>query len=832
MIFYPAVKDPKDKTLSEDDRIYNLFLQEITKLGMRDSVVDGQRFPDDLSRAGKKNIFENRSLLEKVIYMQTDCPVEIVHKKRVAFGNYVKTRDDGRGIIIRLASGTEVNVDIGQIISCWDLLGDEDIPVSLEDWARVATDALTILGDMSPRKSDLQEFWHLVSQRSSAIPVDSLDLSVYIFQERRFRAWINPDMSTGEAGVRALTAAQRYAAALLLYNDDFHFKRRPSRVAESSDIEDQDELQDEDNDEDIEEHDDNTVAIIEGGYKVLDEGLTVFREGEVFAKYFNERLFQIQQLELKKKKKNNDSKDGETDDNEEEDDDDEDDSTTEPFRAGCITRQLRALEMYAMSPQGMEPPSTVKHILKRLEQPKNPLGATNILQKMKHSTSKRLFSSSPDKAPVRGGSSSVTPWSSSELEAAQSLFALTEEKRKELLELSVRRIGKKGPNGRMDYRGNYLEHPPICVDSRAATFFDDAFSISPETGELLVHVVDVGAVLRRFPTLQETARERISSTFLPSGPIHMLPPQALEGLKMSSSSPNEVITVALTVDSDTGKLLGYRIFPSVIGPVYPIDIETADELLAGVGVQAGSPVGAEKSVKAGYSDEVVRDLLRTERIVRRVIEKQPWVDAHFSAGNARTINLDKRTGTYEQYLVEKTPANRMVNALLTMYSNASYEYCSDREIPVPLAWENRDRLETNRARRFATQPLRSWMAQLQQKQLRAALKMELALSRKECAMAVSHHNSKKQQISPLQNRGREQMLFESFEAHCANLLSSGGTDVVVVTAEGVGRGGVVRLKEFQIEGILHTPIAKGQRVKAKVIRIIPENRSVFLELVV
>ena len=55
-----------------------------------------------------------------------------------------------------------------------------------------------------------------------------------------------------------------------------------------------------------------------------------------------------------------------------------------PFRAGCITRQLRALEMYAMSPVGMSPPAAVRHLLKRLERPLSPAGANTLLREMNH----------------------------------------------------------------------------------------------------------------------------------------------------------------------------------------------------------------------------------------------------------------------------------------------------------------------------------------------------------------------------------------------------------------------------------------------------------------
>lgn len=43
----------------------------------------------------------------------------------------------------------------------------------------------------------------------------------------------------------------------------------------------------------------------------------------------------------------------------------------------------------------------------------------------------------------------------------------------------------------MDYRQSAGAHPAVCIDTKYASFLDDAFSLSPETGELLIHVVDV-----------------------------------------------------------------------------------------------------------------------------------------------------------------------------------------------------------------------------------------------------------------------------------------------------------------------------------------------------
>ena len=51
--------------------------------------------------------------------------------------------------------------------------------------------------------------------------------------------------------------------------------------------------------------------------------------------------------------------------------------------------------------------------------------------------------------------------------------------------------GERASSGHMDYRRTAQLHPALCVDAAGTSFRDDAFSLSPGTGELLVHVVDV-----------------------------------------------------------------------------------------------------------------------------------------------------------------------------------------------------------------------------------------------------------------------------------------------------------------------------------------------------
>ena len=238
----------------------------------------------------------------------------------------------------------------------------------------MTTEALELLRTMSPRKSDLQEFAQLVQrQRSSTLPVDSLDLSVYIFQERKFRTWLNPYVDAAYAKVSAMSAAQRYAAAVLLFNDDLHFKRRQSILSQSDDDSEEDGVEGLMS-EDSNQADSNAASIIEGGFKILEESVAMFRECEIFAEYYAEQVALRKQSEIS----NGEAvpapeESGEGKDNK------KGSRQVKPFRAGCITRQLRAIEMYALSPSSLQPPRLVKAVLKRLGQPTTPIGARQVL---------------------------------------------------------------------------------------------------------------------------------------------------------------------------------------------------------------------------------------------------------------------------------------------------------------------------------------------------------------------------------------------------------------------------------------------------------------------
>eukprot|EP01038_Epipyxis_sp_PR26KG_P005011 gene5011-6998_t len=864
-----------------DDVLYDLFLSQLQDENSLSKQHDERIFLPVSNRKFTKNrIIAAKELVESSTVLKSGDPIEFQYKNQLEIGNYLYSNSKN-SIQVQLTSGETVSIDISQIISVWDLLSDDIIPSSPEEWAVISNEAIDILGNMSPRKSDLQEFWRLISQRSRSISVDSLDLSVYIFQESRFRAWVNPFTYGNDANVYAMSASERYAASLLLFNDDIHFKRKPTILNINNPIEPKDSTSSIYNIEEMIdsvakknkhgkkiinellangvssysnnkkqkncfENEEDAIDVIEGGFKVLDEGLVQFKECDIFVSYYNNQILSSQQNQEKSNENNNFQ-------------------LTKPFRAGCITKQLRALELYALSPSSLSPPKSLKALLKRLSKEISPVGARAILSDLGHnsksflpkmlsqrnklvnrirqSKSKNSTNDSDNNnnmdmnGSVSPVNNNITPWSSSVIEEAMKLKEEVEQRREEINNILPGKIGKIGMSGlltsRRDYRANNDIHPVIAIDSKYATFFDDAFSLSPETGEILIHVSDVMNILRKYPLLQQSSKERLVSTFLHSGPLHMLPPQALDSLKLSSSGPNEVITIGLSVDSETGNILGYRVFPAVISAVFPIDIETANEILDGVNVQESKIIGQEKSSRIGFSNEIIRDLRTTYRLIEKILNKQSWIDDHIqSKTSTMQLKYSQKSGEYVTNNIQAKGANQIVNTLLTLYSKSAYEYCNEKNINVPIVWDNRDKNDNSRIRRFATAPLRNWLSQLQQKQLRSALKLELPLNRNECALAVSYHNSKRSQTSSLIGQGRKQMSFEYFESYCDSLNKS--NQQIIFTAKGLGKGGLVIIDNFNLQGIVSNTkgiIEKGMNVKVKVNKIIPETKTISLILI-
>lgn len=184
----------------------------------------------------------------------------------------------------------------------------------------------------------------------------------------------------------------------------------------------------------------------------------------------------------------------------------------------------------------------------------------------------------------------------------------------------------------------------------------------------------------------------------------------------------------------TGEILSFRMFPALLGPVFPMDMRTANEIisadlsesppaaveaadtagLSGAGKTAGSGprkvTGKVKDLrfpgssldalcaKVGFPAAVIRDLQTAHHLVEKICAKQPWLDASLrTQGQQTDWQYDAHSGKMRRVEAGGSFSQRLMNALLSLYSASALEFCTSAEankrsaLPVPIAWENRDR---------------------------------------------------------------------------------------------------------------------------------------------
>ena len=117
-----------------------------------------------------------------------------------------------------------------------------------------------------------------------------------------------------------------------------------------------------------------------------------------------------------------------------------------------------------------------------------------------------------------------------------------------------------------DRRKDLTDQPILTIDGQATQDFDDALSIEKirDGYRLGIHIADVGQVIPRGDVIDQEARRRGSSIYMPDAKIPMLPAQLAEGLcslKAGDIRPAISVTALLSPNAD---VLDYDIFPSRI----------------------------------------------------------------------------------------------------------------------------------------------------------------------------------------------------------------------------------------------------------------------------
>ena len=107
----------------------------------------------------------------------------------------------------------------------------------------------------------------------------------------------------------------------------------------------------------------------------------------------------------------------------------------------------------------------------------------------------------------------------------------------------------------------------FTIDGNFTTDFDDALSFEPEEsggGTLGVHITDAGAIMPPEGPLEDEARLRATSLYLPDDRLPMLPPRLSEDqLSLRQGELRPALSVLARLDAE-GRLIDYRLERSLL----------------------------------------------------------------------------------------------------------------------------------------------------------------------------------------------------------------------------------------------------------------------------
>eukprot|EP01080_Neovahlkampfia_damariscottae_P005760 gene5760-9581_t len=116
-----------------------------------------------------------------------------------------------------------------------------------------------------------------------------------------------------------------------------------------------------------------------------------------------------------------------------------------------------------------------------------------------------------------------------------------------------------------------------AIDSRSSAFLDD--SVSFDGNDIYMHVVNSTEFIEPNSLLEKSIKSRFETKYRKIKhkkvtPKFVVPVGALKLLSLNSSRDNFCLTVKVTMDLETSKILSQSIFPSIISPVTRIHKES------------------------------------------------------------------------------------------------------------------------------------------------------------------------------------------------------------------------------------------------------------------
>ena len=147
----------------------------------------------------------------------------------------------------------------------------------------------------------------------------------------------------------------------------------------------------------------------------------------------------------------------------------------------------------------------------------------------------------------------------------------------------ARHISDRFHEGLPEGRRDLTQVPTLTIDPIDARDFDDAISLRKnEVGhwELMVHIADVTHFVPAGTALDEEAKKRATSVYLPDKVIPMLPEIISNHLASLQPDKDRLAKTVFMELNDDGMLISWKVFNSVIRNAQRLNYEQVDQFLA------------------------------------------------------------------------------------------------------------------------------------------------------------------------------------------------------------------------------------------------------------
>ncbi len=467
----------------------------------------------------------------------------------------------------------------------------------------------------------------------------------------------------------------------------------------------------------------------------------------------------------------------------------------------------------------------------------------------------------------------LNPWSKDVIDAARWYATRDKQRRMELFRL-IQEKSSQSLEGREDL----TKLPCVCIDAARTSFRDDAIGLRlrSSTGrplieggskwEILIHIADVSDIFSPLPTLlrgsktppvedahlkllRKAAASRCMSRYdLPLGPLHLMPPVALETLSLethqiekkeqqvpgySLAGINRCVTLWAYIDSENGKVLDIGIERTLISPPVALSFAEATKLLLSNAATSSNPSIRQASAIVQVANRIL-SLWNTQHQTLNKAAQEREERLGMREVVSREINQkserdDGRDG------FQRSAGHRLVDAALDLYGHSMGVLLRRAKAPIPRASGSGE----SRGGRIGTAPLRRYIDAIAQRQALSVLCSYGGppLSRNECVevneIVTNARNNQvtlhsfKADSAPLLSRSRQRQALELLRTRLVGVnqpiqaVSTGRENEVAI----VGVGAVAKCRG--VDGSL----APGERIMVRVLALDSEKGSLAVTFV-